>query len=130
MASGHSCDPVSAWIGSERRLSQTYNATVGGLAGVWDTVFTGLSELVKEKDPGVIIRVVPGGGLIAVQKDCHLRTVAGNGRFLTHGLMPSRNRHFLRAKEPTVPRLGFMGQANFNLYFCDKLFRIRCKPSV
>jgi len=29
----------------------------------------GLSELVKEKDPGVIIRVVPGGGLIAVQKD-------------------------------------------------------------
>jgi len=31
-------------------------------------MFTGIAELVKEKDPGVIIRVVPGGGLIAVQK--------------------------------------------------------------
>jgi len=48
--------------------AQTYNATVGGLGGVWYTMFTGISELVKEKDPGVIIRVVPGGGLIAVQK--------------------------------------------------------------
>lgn len=48
--------------------AQTYTATVGGLGGVWYTVFTGISELVKEKDPGIIIRVVPGGGLIAVQK--------------------------------------------------------------
>jgi len=86
----------------------------------------GLSEVVREKDPGVIIRVVPGGGLWSSRTIAHLRAVAGNGRFLIHGLMPSRNRHFLRAKEPTVPRLGFMGQAiNFNLYFCDKLFRIR-----
>lgn len=48
--------------------AQTYTATVGGLGGVWYTMFSGLAELVKEKDPGVIIRVVPGGGLIAVQK--------------------------------------------------------------
>jgi uncharacterized protein len=48
--------------------AQTYTATVGGLGGVWYTMFTGISELVKEKDPGVVIRVVPGGGLIAVQK--------------------------------------------------------------
>ena len=48
--------------------AQTYSATVGGLGGVWYTVFTGIAELVKEKDPGVIIRVIPGGGLIAVQK--------------------------------------------------------------
>ena len=48
--------------------AQTYAATVGGLGGVWYTMFTGISELVKEKDSGVIIRVVPGGGLIAVQK--------------------------------------------------------------
>ncbi len=41
---------------------------MGGLGGVWYTMFTGISELVKEKDPGVIIRVIPGGGLIAVQK--------------------------------------------------------------
>ncbi len=49
-------------------FAQTYSATVGGLGGVWYTVFTGIAELVKEKDPGIIIRVVPGGGLIAVQK--------------------------------------------------------------
>ncbi len=55
-------------LGVNGAFAQTYNATVGGLGGVWYTVFTGLSELVKEKDPGVIIRVVPGGGLIAVQK--------------------------------------------------------------
>lgn len=48
--------------------AQTFTSTVGGLGGVWYTVFTGISELVKEKDPGIIIRVVPGGGLIAVQK--------------------------------------------------------------
>ena len=48
--------------------AQTYSATVGGMGGVWYTMFTGIAELVKEKDPGVIIRVVPGGGLIAVQK--------------------------------------------------------------
>jgi len=48
--------------------AQTYSATVGGLGGVWYTMFTGIAELVKEKDPGVIIRVIPGGGLIAVQK--------------------------------------------------------------
>ena len=48
--------------------AQTYSATVGGLGGVWYTMYTGIAELVKEKDPGVIIRVVPGGGLIAVQK--------------------------------------------------------------
>ena len=48
--------------------AQTYNATVGGLGGVWYTMFSGLAELVKEKDPGIVIRVVPGGGLIAVQK--------------------------------------------------------------
>ena len=48
--------------------AQTYSATVGGLGGVWYTIFTGIAELVKEKDPGVIIRVIPGGGLIAVQK--------------------------------------------------------------
>lgn len=48
--------------------AQTYTATVGGLGGVWYTMFSGIAELVKEKDPGVIIRVVPGGGLIAVQK--------------------------------------------------------------
>ena len=55
-------------LGVNGAFAQTYNATVGGLGGVWYTVFTGLSELVKEKGPGVIIRVVPGGGLIAVQK--------------------------------------------------------------
>jgi hypothetical protein len=49
-------------------FAQTYSATVGGLGGVWYTMFTGISELVKEKDPAVIIRVIPGGGLIAVQK--------------------------------------------------------------
>ena len=48
--------------------AQTYNATVGGLGGVWYTLFSGVSELVKEKDPSIVIRVVPGGGLIAVQK--------------------------------------------------------------
>ena len=40
--------------------AQTYSATVGGLGGVWYTIFTGIAELVKEKDPGVIIRVIPG----------------------------------------------------------------------
>lgn len=48
--------------------AQTYTATVGGLGGVWYTMFAGIAELVKEKEPGVVIRVVPGGGLIAVQK--------------------------------------------------------------
>jgi TRAP transporter TAXI family solute receptor len=48
--------------------AQTYTATVGGLGGVWYTMFAGIAELVKEKDPGIVIRVVPGGGLIAVQK--------------------------------------------------------------
>src|SRR6266498_4226106 len=48
--------------------AQSYNATVGGLGGVWYTLFSGLAELVKEKDPSIVIRVVPGGGLIAVQK--------------------------------------------------------------
>lgn len=48
--------------------AQSYNATVGGLGGVWYTLFSGLSELVKEKDSSIVIRVVPGGGLIAVQK--------------------------------------------------------------
>src|SRR6266508_3495399 len=48
--------------------AQSYNATVGGLGGVWYTLFSGLSELVKEKDPSIVIRVVPGGGLSAVQK--------------------------------------------------------------
>jgi hypothetical protein len=57
-------------LGASGAAAQTYNATVGGLGGVWYTMFTGIAELVKEKDPGVIIRVVPGGGLIAVQKDC------------------------------------------------------------
>jgi len=55
-------------LGASGADAQTYNATVGGLGGVWYTMFTGIAELVKEKDPGVIIRVVPGGGLIAVQK--------------------------------------------------------------
>lgn len=55
-------------LGLRQADAQTYTATVGGLGGVWYTVFTGISELVKEKDPGVVIRVVPGGGLIAVQK--------------------------------------------------------------
>lgn len=55
-------------LGLSGAEAQTYNATVGGLGGVWYTMFTGIAELVKEKDPGVIIRVVPGGGLIAVQK--------------------------------------------------------------
>ena len=55
-------------LGAGEAGAQTYTATVGGLGGVWYTVFTGLSELIKEKDPGVVIRVVPGGGLIAVQK--------------------------------------------------------------
>jgi hypothetical protein len=55
-------------LGPSAADAQTYNATVGGLGGVWYTMFTGIAELVKEKDPGVIIRVVPGGGLIAVQK--------------------------------------------------------------
>ncbi|RPI05593.1 MAG: TAXI family TRAP transporter solute-binding subunit [Zetaproteobacteria bacterium] len=48
--------------------AQTYTATVGGLGGVWYTMFAGIAELVKEKEPAVVIRVVPGGGLIAVQK--------------------------------------------------------------
>jgi len=55
-------------LGLSAAHAQTYTATVGGLGGVWYTIFTGISELVKEKDPGIIIRVVPGGGLIAVQK--------------------------------------------------------------
>ena len=55
-------------LGASGAFAQTYSATVGGLGGVWYTMFTGVAELVKEKDPGVIIRVVPGGGLIAVQK--------------------------------------------------------------
>lgn len=57
-----------AGLGAGQVGAQTYNATVGGLGGVWYTIFTGIAELVKEKDPGVVIRVVPGGGLIAVQK--------------------------------------------------------------
>ena len=48
--------------------AQSYTSTVGGLGGVWYTMFSGLAELVKEKDPSIVIRVVPGGGLIAVQK--------------------------------------------------------------
>lgn len=48
--------------------AQTYTATVGGLGGVWYTMFAGIAEMVKEKEPGIVIRVVPGGGLIAVQK--------------------------------------------------------------
>ncbi len=59
---------IALTLGPATISAQTYTATVGGLGGVWYTVFTGLSELIKEKDPGVIIRVVPGGGLIAVQK--------------------------------------------------------------
>jgi len=59
---------ITVTLGPATVGAQTYTATVGGLGGVWYTVFTGLAELVKEKDPGVIIRVVPGGGLIAVQK--------------------------------------------------------------
>jgi TRAP transporter TAXI family solute receptor len=55
-------------LGAPSASAQTYTATVGGLGGVWYTVFTGLAELVKAKDPGIVIRVVPGGGLIAVQK--------------------------------------------------------------
>ncbi len=55
-------------VGVAGAFAQTYSATVGGLGGVWYTVFTGLAELVKAKDPNVIIRVIPGGGLIAVQK--------------------------------------------------------------
>ncbi len=59
---------IALTLGPAIASAQTYTATVGGLGGVWYTVFTGIAELVKEKDPGVIIRVVPGGGLIAVQK--------------------------------------------------------------
>jgi TRAP transporter TAXI family solute receptor len=59
---------IALTLGPVTASAQTYTATVGGLGGVWYTVFTGIAELVKEKDPGVIIRVVPGGGLIAVQK--------------------------------------------------------------
>ncbi len=57
-----------ASLGAGQVSAQTYNATVGGLGGVWYTIFSGIAELVKEKDPGIVIRVVPGGGLIAVQK--------------------------------------------------------------
>jgi TRAP transporter TAXI family solute receptor len=57
-----------AALGAAPVAAQTYTATVGGLGGVWYTMFSGIAELVKEKDPGVVIRVVPGGGLIAVQK--------------------------------------------------------------
>lgn len=39
-------------------------AAAGGVGGGWYTVLAGVAEVVAEKDPGIAIQVVPGGGLL------------------------------------------------------------------
>lgn len=43
--------------------AQTYEMVAGALGGGWYTMATGLSAMIQENNPGLTIRVVPGGGL-------------------------------------------------------------------
>jgi hypothetical protein len=43
--------------------AQTYEMVAGALGGGWYTMATGLSGIIQEANPGMTIRVVPGGGL-------------------------------------------------------------------
>ncbi len=43
--------------------AQTYEMVAGALGGGWYTMATGLSAMIQEANPGLTIRVVPGGGL-------------------------------------------------------------------
>jgi TRAP transporter TAXI family solute receptor len=43
--------------------AQTYEMVAGALGGGWYTMATGLSAIIQENNPGLTIRVVPGGGL-------------------------------------------------------------------
>jgi TRAP transporter TAXI family solute receptor len=42
----------------------TLSLTAGGAGGVWYIVMAGIAEFVKEKDPSIEIKVVPGAGLV------------------------------------------------------------------
>jgi len=43
--------------------AQTWEMVAGALGGGWYTMATGLSAIIQENNPGLTIRVVPGGGL-------------------------------------------------------------------
>lgn len=45
------------------RAQGTLEFVAGGLGGGWYTMATGCSQLVQEANPGISLRVVPGGGL-------------------------------------------------------------------
>ena len=46
-----------------RAAAQTWEMVAGALGGGWYTMATGLSAIIQENNPGLTIRVVPGGGL-------------------------------------------------------------------
>lgn len=44
-------------------VGQTLEFTAGDVGGVWYTTAAGLAQLVKDQDPGLELKVVPGGGV-------------------------------------------------------------------
>src|SRR3954471_17554881 len=45
------------------RAQQTYEFVAGSLGGGWYTMAAGIAALVKDENPEIQIRLVPGGGL-------------------------------------------------------------------
>lgn len=52
-----------AQVGPASMKTATYTWVAGGMGGGWYTVAGGFAKLVNEKEPRIIIKVIPGGGL-------------------------------------------------------------------
>jgi hypothetical protein len=63
LAAGSAALLASPFIRPAQAQAVTLEWVAGALGGGWYTMVTGMSQLVQEANPGITIRVVPGGGV-------------------------------------------------------------------